>query len=84
MKPLFDLVRENPDAEVFFMLASMHTFTTLHDGAVLANNSRSLLKLYLAMMRAEGFSDDDLVIFNPPAIPAHAQLTRIFQCLTHM
>ncbi len=84
VKPLFDLVKENPDAEVFFMLATMHSFTTLQDWKVLHDNTLSVSRLYLAMMRVEGFNDDDLFIYNPPSIPWHAQLTWVFQCLTHM
>lgn len=84
VKPLFDLVRENPDAEVFFMLASMHALTKVHDWQEMHDNSLAVVRLYLAMMRAEWFKDDDLLIFNPPVISGHAELTWVFQCLTHM
>gem|GEM_PF-5341923 len=66
------------------MIATMHALTTLHDGNELSTNVMSCAKMYLSMMRAYGLSDDALLIFNQPDVPGHAQLTWIFQCLTHM
>lgn len=66
------------------MIATMHALTTLHDPEVLRSNIVRCAKMYLAMMRAYGLEDDDLIIFNQADIPGHAQLTRILQCITNM
>lgn len=84
VKPLFDTLEEHPDATVYFMIASMHALTTVHDGEKIAQDTKAFVKLYLAMMRNAWLEDDALCIFSSPDIPGHAQLTRVIQCITNM
>lgn len=84
VKPLFQLIHEHKDSQVFFMLATMHALTNFYDGTALSNNVIACGKLYLAMLRAYGLADDSLLIFNQPDVPWHAQLAWVFQCITHM
>jgi len=80
IKPLFELAKENPDADVFLFLANMHSFTTLHDWEAIRNNSLDVLKLYIA-----AWADvDRFMIYNPADIAGHVQLWRVLTCLTHM
>jgi len=80
VKPLFEMAEVNPDADVFLFLANMHSFTKLHDGDAIRNNSINTLKLYLAA----GADPERFMIYNPADIPGHVQLGRVLTCLTHM
>ena len=71
---------ENPDAEIFMFLANMHALTALHDWNAIRNNSINIVKLYAAC----GADLNRFYIYNPADIPAHAQLNRVFSCLTIM
>jgi len=84
VKPLFELAKAHPDAEVFFMIVSMHAFTTLHDAEAIRTNTWELSKLYLAMMRNYGLSDDALMVYNQADVMWLTDLTWVFSCLTHM
>ena len=68
------------DAEIFLFLANMHGFTQLHDGDKLRQNSINVLKLYAAC----GVDLERYIIYNPADVPGHAQLNRVFTCLTIM
>lgn len=81
LKPMIDLQKEHPDDEFFLFLSNMHALTKPNrDGELIRHNSLSLLKLYIA----SGIDPDKFFIYNQSDIPAHAQLTRVFECLTHM
>ncbi len=80
VKPMIDLSHEFPDAELFLFLASMHGLTTLHDWDLLRRNSLNVLKIYMAC----GVDLEKFVIYNPADVPAHAQLTWVLNCITHM
>ncbi len=84
VRPLFELVHKYKEAEVFFMIATMHAFTNFYDGSVLSKNVVSCWKMYLAMMRVYWLDDHSLLIFNQPDVVWHAQLAWVFQCITHM
>ena len=80
MKPLMKMANENPDAEIFMFLANMHALTALHDWNAIKQNSINVVKLYAAC-----WADiNRYYIYNPADIPAHAQLNRVFSCLTIM
>ena len=80
MKPLMKMANENPDAEIFMFLANMHALTALHDWNAIRQNSVNVVKLYAAC-----WADiNRYYIYNPADIPAHAQLNRVFSCLTIM
>ncbi len=80
VKPMIDLSHQFPDAEFFLFLAIMHTLTALHDWNSIHNNSLNVLKIYMAC----GVDLNKFVIYNPADVPAHAQLSRILGCITHM
>jgi len=80
IRPIVELAEKNPDAEVFFFLASMHAFTTLHDGETIRKNSKNLIKLYIACWA----DPKRFFMYDPREIPGHAQLCRVLMCLTHM
>lgn len=77
---MIELSQEFPDAEIFLFTAIMHTFTSLHDAEQLRTNVMNSLKLFIAA----GVDPKRFVIYNPADIPAHAQLNRVFECLTIM
>lgn len=80
VKPMIDL-QHNPDVdEIFLFLANQHAFTTVHDGALMKENSINILKLYMAC----GANTDKFVIYNPADIAGHVQLGWVLTCLTHM
>jgi tryptophanyl-tRNA synthetase len=70
IKPMLELSKQFPDAEVFLFLAIMHSLTRLHDSKSLRENSLNILKIYLAC----GVDLNKFVIYNPADVPAHAQL----------
>jgi len=80
IKPILALAEKNKDAEIFLFLAIMHSFTMLHDGNILRQNSINILKLYAAC-----WADlNRFMIYNPADIPGHVQLWRVLTCITHM
>ena len=80
VKPCIELSDQFKDAEIFLFLANMHAFTQLHDAQKLRENSINLLKLYYAC----GADLNRFMIYNPADIAGHAQLARVFTCLTIM
>ena len=80
INPFIKIANENPDAEIFLFLANMHALTQLHDWNTIRQNSINVVKLYAAC-----WADiNRYYIYNPADIPAHAQLNRVFSCLTIM
>ncbi len=82
--PLLRLIAQDSQNEWFFMIANMHTLTTIHDGVVMKKNTLDFCRLYIALMRYHGLGEQQVVIFNQASIPAHAQLSWILSCVTHM
>lgn len=81
IKPMLDLQREKEgEAEIFLFLSNMHALTKILNGAEVRQNSLNLLKLYLAC----GADPKKFFIYNQADVPAHAQLCRILECVTHM
>jgi tryptophanyl-tRNA synthetase len=80
VKPMIDLSHQFPDAQFFLFLAIMHSLTVLHDGKQIHDNSLNVLKIYMAC----GVDLKKFVIYNPADVPAHAQLSRVLTCITHM
>lgn len=77
VKPIIDAsAGEN---EVFLMVASMHSLTTVLDGSIRQNTINSM-KLYLAC----GVDPQKVFFFNQADVAWHAQLARVFSCYTHM
>ncbi len=84
VRPLLKLIAQDSQNEWFFMIANMHTLTTIHDGSIMKQNTLDFCRLYIALMRFHGLSEQQVVIFNQASIPAHAQLWWILSCVTHM
>jgi len=80
IKPMIDLSNQEPDAEFYLFLANLHSFTQLHDGEAIRQNSLNILKLYIAC----GIDAKRFMIYNPATIPWHVQLWRVLTCLTNM
>jgi len=82
LKPMLDLEKELwSDGEFFLFLSNMHALTkSNYDPWLVKSNSMTLLKLYIAC----GFSPDKFFIYKQSDIPAHAQLTWILMCMTHL
>jgi len=80
INPFIKMANENPNDEIFLFLANMHALTALHDWNAIKENSINVVKLYAAC-----WADiNRFYIYNPADIPGHAQLNRVFSCLTIM
>lgn len=84
VQPLLKLIAQDSQNEWFFMIANMHTMTTVHDASVLRTNTIAFCRLYVALLKHYGSNLDQIAIYNPALIPAHAQLSWILSCVTHM
>jgi len=80
IKPMIELSKEKVDSEIFLFLANLHSFTYVHDGDKLRQNTINVMKLYLAC----GINSEQFMIFNQASVPWHVQLWRVLTCLTHM
>ena len=82
LKPMIELQAQKGDtAEFFLFLSNMHALTKENwDPEVVAQNSLNLIKLYIA----SGVDPEKFFIYKQSDVPAHAELCRIFQCLTTM
>lgn len=84
VKPLLDLIAKDSQNEWFFMIANMHALTTLHDPQAIRQNTIDFCRLYIALIRHYGLDMERIAIYNHGLIPAHAQLSWILSCVTHM
>lgn len=66
------------------MIANMHALTTMHDTAALRKNTIDFCRLYVALITFYGLDINQISIYNHAMIPAHAQLSWILSCVTHM
>ena len=64
--------------ENFLFVADLHAITAPYDPATLASNTYNLVALYLAC----GLDLNDSTIFVQSHIPAHSELTWLFNCIT--
>ncbi len=74
MKQFVDLQNEYRS---FIMLADLHALTTVSDAAVLQQSTLDLAIDYLTI----GLDPERVVLFRQSAVPAHAELAWIFNCL---
>ncbi len=77
MKQFVDLGKEH---NAFYMIADLHSLTTVQDREVLRENIFDVALDYLAI----GIDPNRSVIFRQSDVPAHTELTWIFNCLTTM
>src|SRR3989344_2690635 len=68
------------DYQSFIMLADLHALTNTVDPDLLRRNILDLAIDYLAI----GLDPLKTIIFRQSAVPAHVELTWIFNCLTTM
>jgi tryptophanyl-tRNA synthetase len=73
-------VRLSQDKECFFFLADLHAITVWQDPAQLAAQTREIAAAYLAA----GIDPKRSVIFPQSAVPAHAELAWIFNCVARL
>jgi len=77
---LTKFVRLSKEKECFFFLADMHAITVWQDPAQLAAQTREIAAAYLAA----GVDPMRSVIFPQSAVPAHAELAWIFNCVARL
>ncbi|TGY88888.1 tryptophan--tRNA ligase [Marinicauda algicola] len=66
--------------ECFYCIVDMHAMTVAHDPAALPDNVRRVAAAYLAA----GVDPDRSAVFAQSAVPAHAELAWIFQCVARL
>jgi tryptophanyl-tRNA synthetase len=66
--------------ESFFCIVNLHAITVAQDPKTLAEKTRELTRIYLAV----GIDPDISTIFVQSDVPAHAELTWMLNCLTRM
>ena len=77
---LTKFVRLSQTRECFFFLADLHAITVWQDPAQLAAQTREIAAAYLAA----GVDPRRAAIFPQSAVPAHAQLAWIFNCVARL
>jgi len=79
---MIDLQKEKgDDAEFFLFLSNLHALTkTNWDPTKVKQNSLNLVKLYIA----SGIDPEKFFIYRQSDVPAHTEVSRVFQCLTTM
>ncbi|PVM84941.1 tryptophan--tRNA ligase [Caulobacter radicis] len=68
------------DEEPFIFVADMHAITVWQDPAVLAQQTREIACAYIAA----GLDPKKATIFPQSAVPAHAELAWIFNCVARL
>lgn len=71
-------VQMQADYDCTFCIVDLHALTTLQDGSAMLANRREVA----AALIAAGINPDRSVLFVQSAVPAHAQLSWIFNCVT--
>jgi tryptophanyl-tRNA synthetase len=71
-------VESQSDYDNYFCVVDLHAITVPHDPKVLAENTYKIAALYLAC----GIDPDQSTIFIQSHVPAHTELTWLFNCIT--
>ena len=71
---------QNSGAECFYCVVDLHALTVAYDPADLPNRVRSAAAAYIAA----GVDPEKSAIFAQSAVPSHAELTWILQCVARM
>ena len=77
---LVKFVRLQDQAECFYFLADLHAITVWQDPAKLAGQMREVAAAYIA----SGVDPDKAAIFPQSAVPEHAELAWIFNCVARL
>ena len=75
VKPLLDMQK---DFNIFFMIADLHAFTSVHEKDFIWKASINQAKIYLAC----GIDLEKVTLFRQHKVPAHTELNWILSCLT--
>ena len=73
-------VRLQRDYESIFCVVDMHAITVWQDPAELIRTTREVTAAFIAA----GIDPDNCVIFHQSAVPGHAQLAWVFNCVARM
>ena len=73
-------VRLQRDHESIFCVVDMHAITVWQDPAELIRTTREVTAAFIAA----GIDPDDCIIFHQSAVPGHAQLAWVFNCVARM
>ena len=71
---------QDQGAPLFVFVADMHAITVWQDPALLAQQTREIAAAYLA----SGLDPSSATIFPQSAVPAHAELAWIFNCVARL
>ncbi len=71
-------VESQNDYDNYFCVVDLHAITVPHDPKVLAENTYKIAALYIAC----GIDPADSTIFIQSHVPAHTELTWLFNCIT--
>ncbi len=80
MKQMVDLQNEHKDAHKFFMIADYHALNSIQDAKTMREHTLDLALDYLAI----GIDPNISNIFKQSDVPAHTELTWIFDSITSM
>lgn len=73
-------LQEDPTRECFYCVVDMHAITMPHDPAALPDSVRSAAAAYIA----SGVDPEKSTIFAQSAVPAHAELAWILNCVARL
>ncbi len=71
---------QNSGAECFYCIVDMHAMTMAHDPELLPGRVRAAAAAYMAA----GVDPEKSAVFAQSAVPAHAELAWIFQCVARL
>ncbi|MEM9010027.1 MAG: tryptophan--tRNA ligase [Pseudomonadota bacterium] len=71
---------QEQDFETIYCMVDLHAITTWQDAATLTSATRELAAAFLAA----GLDPQKSILFNQSQVPAHAQLSWIFNCVARM
>ena len=71
---------QSPNHESLYCMVDLHAVTVWQDPANLRKNTRDLAAFFLAA----GLKPEQSILFNQSAVPEHAQLGWIFNCIARM
>ena len=71
---------QSPNHESLYCMVDLHAVTVWQDPANLRKNTRELAAFFIAA----GLKPEQSILFNQSAVPGHAQLGWIFNCIARM
>ena len=71
---------QSPNHESLYCMVDLHAVTVWQDPASLRKNTRELAAFFIAA----GLKPEQSILFNQSAVPEHAQLGWIFNCIARM